>query len=265
MSYNNHLMDKIRQVNESGRIALCGYFLTGYKTPEYFYSMVRAAEKLDIIEFGIPSGNPVLDGHIISDAHDIVTNLRGIAAETALALIGGLRYIPQPRFVMTYTKDGRSLEGFLRKCVENDLHGIFAPDIEFKESRFVAGIAKTLNLAYISFIQCDSSEEEIKKRVEISDIIYIKISKGATGHIADIDGINSNLFNCISVIKKYKPDIIISAGIGIQKPDQIKLLAQLDINMAIVGTKIIERLESGREHMVNYISSLHKATFRPNR
>ena len=61
-------------------------------------------------------------------------------------------------------------------------------------------------------------------------------------------------------VREYKPDIIISAGIGIQKPERIRLLSGLSVNMAIVGTKILERLNTGQENMVEYINQLHEAT-----
>ena len=71
--------------------------------------MPCAARGLDVIEFGIPSVNPAMDGPVIASAHEVVTQQHGIGAETAMALIGGLRHIPQPRFVMTYTEVGRAL------------------------------------------------------------------------------------------------------------------------------------------------------------
>src|SRR5687768_3614889 len=50
----NPLLPTLRQVRASGRMALCGYFLAGYPTPDDFYRMARAARGLDVIEFGIP-------------------------------------------------------------------------------------------------------------------------------------------------------------------------------------------------------------------
>ena len=101
MPGDNSLLTTLREIRASGRMALCGYFLAGYPTPEGFFRMVRAARDLDVIEFGIPAEHPVMDGPVIASAHEVVTGQRGLGAETALALIGGLRAIRQPRFVMT--------------------------------------------------------------------------------------------------------------------------------------------------------------------
>ena len=58
-------------------------------------------------------------------------------AERALALIGGLRDVRQPRFVMTYSRVGRELDGFLRLCLLNGLHGMLAPDMDEDEIRLL--------------------------------------------------------------------------------------------------------------------------------
>lgn len=263
MTTTNRLLTTLQQIKASGRLALCGYFLAGYPSPKVFYEMVRASEKLDVIEFGIPTGHPDLDGPIISGAHKVVIDSRGMDAETALALIGGLRDIPQPGFVMTYTQEGRKLDGFLRKCVEDGIYGIFAPDIAFAEGRYVASIANALHLAYVSFLDCSMPEAEIAQTVAISDIVYIKASKGVTGQIAELDQRESDeLFTTISFIRRCKPKVVIAIGVGIQKPEQIQQLAPLDIDMVIVGSKLMEYLTSGTNALTEYIQSLYLAAFR---
>lgn len=129
MTSINPLIRGIQQINQEGRMALCGYFLTGYSTPKNFYHCIRALHNIDVFEFGIPSENPYMDGPIISSAHRHVTENLGVDAEVALSLLGGLKSLAQPRFVMTYTQDGRKLDGFLRLCLLNGIHGVVAPDV----------------------------------------------------------------------------------------------------------------------------------------
>ena len=78
MTEKNTLLSTIRNINISGRVALCGYFLSGYESPEDFLNKVRTAINLDIIEFGIPSIDPFLDGIVISNAHKKVIDYLGI-------------------------------------------------------------------------------------------------------------------------------------------------------------------------------------------
>ena len=41
MANENPLLRTIREIRASGRIALCGYFLAGYPTPDEFFRAVR--------------------------------------------------------------------------------------------------------------------------------------------------------------------------------------------------------------------------------
>ncbi|MFO7321680.1 MAG: tryptophan synthase subunit alpha [Chloroflexota bacterium] len=261
---SNPLLATLRCVRQSGRMALCGYFLAGFPTPDDFYRMVRAAVGLDVIEFGVPADDPALDGEVIAKAHRVVTAQRGIHAEPALALIGGLRDLPQPRFVMTYAAVGRSLDGFLRLCVENGVHGVLAPDIDPEEGAFVASRARALGLATITLLDARADDETLRTCVELGDLIYLKAALGPTGEKADIEGeLGRMIAEMLRRIRDIKPDMPVGVGIGLQRPEQIAALAVLGVDMAIVGTKIVEHLQTGKDALVAYIESLRAATVFP--
>jgi tryptophan synthase alpha chain len=257
----NPLIAALQQTRAAGRMALCGYFLAGYPTPDDFFRMVRAAGDLDVIEFGIPADEPRLDGPIIASAHQVVTAQRGIHAETALALIGGLRNLPQPRFVMTYADVGRELDGFLSLCVDNDIHGMLAPDIDPIEGAMVAHKARSLGLASITLLDARATEGAVYWSVEHGDLVYIKAAAGQTGQAADLGGeLGATLAEIIHRVRAVIATIPVCVGIGLQRPEQVADLAKLGVDMAIVGTKIVEHLEAGEASLVKYIQALRQAT-----
>jgi tryptophan synthase alpha chain len=261
----NHLIRTLRNIRATGRMALCGYFLVGYPTPDDFYRAVRAASGLDVIEFGIPSVKPIMDGPVIARAHEVVTQQRGIGAEAAMALIGGLRHIAPPRFVMTYTEVGRALTGFLRLCVENNIHGMIAPDIEPEEGRYVKTIAGALNLAVLTLIDARADDITLRQRIELGDIVYLKAGAGRTGQSADMaSDLSQVLAEAVFRIRAIDPVIPVAVGIGLQKPEQVAALARLGVDMAIVGTKVVEHLQAGEQELVEYIQALREATYYRN-
>ena len=263
MRLPNPLLKRIADINTSGRIALCGYFLTGYTSPKTFYPLIRSLEGIDIFEFGIPSEDPFLDGPDISRAHDHITGNIGLNAETALPLLGGLQDISQPRFVMTYSRDGRELDGFLRNCLLNGIHGILAPDIPAVEAQSVSRIASSLNLTYVGFIHDGLTTGEMENIIGLCDMIYLKVSCGRTGQKGDL---SEDCINRISLrigeIRSRKPELLIAAGIGIQTPEQVRKLAMLDINMVVVGTSILNTIPAGVPAMQEYVRELRNATVR---
>ncbi len=259
----NALLATLREIRASGRMALCGYFLAGYPTPEAFYRYVRAARMLDVIEYGIPADNPTMDGTVIATAHEIVTDQRGIGAETALALIGGLRDVRPPRFVMTYSRVGRELDGFLRLCTINGLQGMLAPDMDEDELRFLATIMRALDLAVVTLVDARADAATLERQVRLGDIIYLKAAPGRTGTPADIEGeLQELIASSVARIRALRAELPIAVGIGIQRPDQVAALARLDIDMAVIGTSLVARLSEGEGAMVDYLRAMRAATER---
>lgn len=264
MPTTNLLLTTLAEIKAAGRMALCGYFLVGYPTPEDFFRMTRAARELDVIEFGIPAHEPSLDGPVIASAHDVVTEMRGLGAETALALIGGLRDLRQPRFVMTYADVGRELDGFLRLCVANDVHGMLAPDLAPFEIDDVIRVARALNLAVFTLCDAREDDETLRLAVERGDIIYLKAAAGRTGQHADLSGkLRIVLQQAMARIRALKPHIPIAVGIGVQRAEDVATLAALGADMVVVGTKIVEHLTTGEAALVDYIHTLKAATVYP--
>ena len=71
------------------------------------------------------------------------------------------------------------------------------------------------------------------------------------------------LADAIRRIRALDPKKPIAVGIGLQRPEQVAALARLDVEMAIVGTKIIECLKSGEQALVAYTQALREATVYP--
>lgn len=263
MPGKNHLLATLQDTRAAGRIALCGYFLAGYPTPEAFYRVVRAAQALDVIEYGIPADNPTMDGPIISEAHGVVTDQRGIGAETALALVGGLRDLRVPRFVMTYSRVGRELDGFLRLCLMNGLHGMLAPDMDEEELRFLATIMRALDLAVVTLVDARADDAVLERQVRLGDVVYLKAAPGRTGTAAEIDGaLHVVIESVIRRIRALRPDMPIAVGIGIQRPDQVAALAQLGVDMAVIGTKLVEHAAEGERAVAEYVTTMREAGVR---
>lgn len=259
----NYLLQRLHEIRSEGRIALCGYFLAGYPTPDAFYSLVRAARELDVIEFGIPADVPMLDGPVIASAHEIVTRERGIHAEPALALISGLAELPQPRFVMTYTSEGRALEGFLRLCVKSGVHGVLVPDVDPDEGAMVATQARNLGLASITLLDIRADEQRVKWSAEYGDVVYLKAAAGQTGNKLSFDEpLQQQLQATIEGLKTHQPEIITAVGIGLQTPEQLQQLTEFNVDMAVFGTRLVENLAQGEDALARYIQSLKQATRR---
>jgi tryptophan synthase alpha chain len=255
------LLSRIREVNAQGRAALCGYFLAGYPNPDTFYRAVRAADALDVIEYGVPADDPTIDGATIAGAHRVVTRQRGIHVEPALALIGGVD-APQSSFVMTYTRVGRELQGFLRLCAQNDLSGVLVPDIDLEEGRFVAAGARALGLAVVSLADARAPQGELEQAALGSDVVYLKVAAGVTGGVLDLTSQRREIEAALGQLRAARADTLIAAGIGVQTPEHVAALAGLGVDMIVVGTKVVEHMTLSSDRLSHYLTTLREATWR---
>jgi tryptophan synthase alpha subunit len=125
----------------------------------------------------------------------------------------------------------------------------------------VATLARALNLAVFTLLDARADEEAIRRCATLGDIVYVKASTGQTGQSAQIDGeLRDALAQIVHRLREHRPAIPIAVGIGLQKPEQIAALAELDVDMAVVGTKIVEHLQTGEQSLVAYIHELRAAT-----
>jgi tryptophan synthase alpha chain len=260
---DNRLTSTVRRIRATGRVALCGYFLAGYRTPERFYSAVRAAEALDLLEFGIPSSNPYLDGDLIRGAHRVVVDELGVGTETSLALVGGLKGVVQPRFVMTYAEEGRSMRGFLRLCVEHQIQGVLAPDLSVTEAAEVARHAALLDIAFVGFVHSEMADAEILMRAAHADLVYLKMAEGRTGSPLRLGDRCQRLRDVVALLRATTPHVLIAAGIGIQASSDVMACSDLGVDIVIVGTALMERMNRSMDELAELVGSFRGATLPP--
>ena len=261
MGRTNALVAQVQEIRRRGRMALCGYFLAGYPTPEEFYRAVRAAGRLDVIEFGLPSVEPRLDGPVISGAHQVVVGERGLYTETALALLGGLRDLPQPRIVMTYAHEGRELDGFLSLCQQHDVCAILAPDLEVDEAAYVSERARWLGLAFVGFGSNTMPRARVAEMACMSDMMYLQLAKGPTGSALTLGPEQlGELRDLAAFVRASNGHVLVAGGIGIQSGEQISRLAEADLDMVVVGTKLVHCLQEDQPELERCLEELSSAT-----
>jgi tryptophan synthase alpha subunit len=109
-----------------------------------------------------------------------------------------------------------------------------------------------------------ADDATVARCVPLADVIYLKAAPGRTGQPADLDGeLGEVLAGAMARIRALDPAMPVAVGIGIQRPEQVAALARLDVDMAIVGTKIVEHVNRGEAALVDYVASLRAATRYP--
>jgi tryptophan synthase alpha chain len=220
-------------------------------------------EKVSLIELGIPFSDPLADGPIIQNA-SFKALANGINIDKVFELVAKARsevgsvnsdhYGLNNIIFFTYYNPVYvyGIEKLAQKCSEYGIKGLLIPDLPVEEAETVSKVLKSYGLTLTLLVAITSSEQRIKKIVEVSEpFIYLVSRIGITGSDSDISkwqGTNTILKQKIAEIRKYAPNKPIGLGFGIDDAAKVHDTLDLGVEIAIIGTKAIRVLEEDQSH-----------------
>jgi tryptophan synthase alpha chain len=227
-------------------------------------------EKVSLIELGIPFSDPLADGPVIQNASFKALE-NGINIDKVFELVAKARSSDHLENIQPAQLDSSNyglnniifftyynpvyvygIEKLAQKCSEYGIKGLLIPDLPVEEAETVSKVLKNYGLTLTLLVAITSSEQRIKKIVELSEpFIYLVSRIGITGSDNDISkwqGTNTILKQKIAEIRKYAPDKPIGLGFGIDDAAKVKDALNLGVEIAIIGTKAIRVLEEDQSH-----------------
>ena len=270
---NNRIEKKFCELKLKKQKGLICYVMGGYpdlKTNEKIISSIIDGGA-DILEIGIPFSDPIADGPIIQEASFRALQ-NGINPDICLNLIRKTRdsYPDIPILIMTYSNilQKKGFKKFMETAKDAGTDGFILPDMTIEESKEYLEYSKKLELASVFLIAPNTSNYRIKKTLDVSTgFVYVVSVYGTTGMR---NSINKYTLNAIKNIKKLSSNRNnISVGFGISTPDHIKLMSNFGADAVIVGSAIIQIINSNKDNNIhqlqnrlkNYITTLKDACY----
>ncbi|SJN11408.1 Tryptophan synthase alpha chain [Leucobacter sp. 7(1)] len=241
----SRVAETIRAANAERRGALIGYLPVGFPdldtSVEAAIAMVHAG--VDVLEFGVPYSDPVMDGAIIQEA-------------TQTALAGGFRLahvfdavrrvrdaVDVPVLIMTYWNPVMQygVDRFAADLAAAGGAGLITPDITPEAAADWIETSDRHGLDRV-FLAAPSSSDERLALVAASTtgFVYTVSTMGITGERAELDAAARGL----TARLRAQGAELACVGIGISTAEQVA--AALDYaDGAIVGTAFVRALRDG--------------------
>lgn len=235
----------IRTRRDEANGALIGYLPVGF--PDVATS-IDAAEALvqggvDIIEFGLPYSDPVMDGPVIQAATSeaLKNGFRVSDAFTAIAEL--TKRVDAPVLVMTYWNlvMQYGVERFAEDFQKAGGAGLVTPDLIPDEASEWLAASDTYGLDRVFLAAPTSTEARLERATELSrGFVYTVSTMGVTGTREDVDQAAKELVQRLRDVGCTESCV----GLGISTGDQVReVLSYAD--GAIVGSVFVRTLAAG--------------------
>ncbi len=219
------------------------YFTAGIPQLEDTADIIKTIQDsgADMIEIGMPYSDPVADGPVISQAHELALK-NGMNIEKLFSQLKSIKdEIKIPVILMGYINPVLSFgfEKFCRKCAESGVSGLIIPDlppIEFEKN--YQEILEKYHLNFTFLVTPETSDERILYLDSLSSgFLYAVSSSSTTGNENTVLK-NEEYLTRLAVLSLKNPVLI---GFGIKSKEDFESVTE-KADGGIIGTAFVKIL-----------------------
>jgi tryptophan synthase alpha chain len=255
--YNQRNRQTWEYIKKHQEALLIGYLIAGDTTPEKSLKLIENAvlAGLDILELGIPSKNPYLDGPIIQAGHARVNqNLD----HWLLPFWKEVRQrIQIPIWAMSYQADLFQSDIYEQLVTNRLIDALLVPDCSPEEREQLAIEIKDYGVDVVQFVQPNMSDQEINNISRHAPILYAQTHTGATGTSS------STLNNLPAFYERIKgqTSALTVAGFGIKTPENVRTVIESHFDGVVVGSALVECcIEDRQDKLYERIAEMKSQT-----
>lgn len=230
------LETKLNALRASGRKILAPYLVWGYKTDPIETAKRFREAGADVVEFGAPYSDPVMDGHVIASAS--AEALRGGAS-----LSSTVRNVDEGSVVMTYTNPilAYGIEKFAQDASSVGYQGVIVADLPAVEANPLSEIFARHGLACILLAAPTTTAQHLSSIAALgSGFVYCVSLLGVTGERKEFSSVAKRV---VSNVREHtdRPALV---GVGISTPAQAAQACEF-ADGVVVGTALVRALGEG--------------------
>ena len=224
------------------------YFTAGIPTLEDTTEIMKTIQNsgADMMEIGMPYSDPVADGPVIQEAHELALKNGMTIAKLFSQLKSVKDEIKIPVILMGYINPVLSFgfEKFCEECANSGVSGLIIPDlppIEFE--RNYQPILEKYGLNFTFLVTPETSEERIKYLDSLSSGFLYAVSSSSTTGNENKEVKNDEYLNKLASINLKNPVMI---GFGIKNKTDFEQVTE-KAQGGIIGTAFVKILLENKD------------------
>lgn len=253
----------ILAAKEQRKGALIGYLPVAFPglDTSVAAAIAMAESGVDVIEFGVPYSDPVMDGLVIQEATQTALKAGFKLPQLFEAISRVTAAVDAPVLVMTYWNPvvQYGVERFARDLAAAGGAGLITPDITPDAAAEWIEVSKRTGLDRVFLAAPTSSDERLRMISENSTgFVYTVSTMGITGERAELDAAARVLTGRL----REAGEQLACVGIGISNAEQVASTLEY-ADGAIVGTVFVRALrEGGVERLAQVVREIASGTSR---
>lgn len=234
---------------------LAGYFPAGDPLVPVEMLDVFASSGVDIVEIGIRSDDPYLDGDIIRQSMRR-SNGKGVLCD-AWAAVARLEsfHARMAGLVFAYASDA-----FLASAVDGDWYGIdalmCAPEPQSPNKIHIERAARNAGVSITEFVPYACNETDLQRAVHATGYVMLQCVNGKTGLY---DGFDRSAATRVAKLRAAGVSKPILLGIGIGTADQCRQAIDSGADGVVIGSKVVATSLQSVSRLEAYLASIRRA------
>ena len=255
--------EAILTANRERRGALVGYLPVGFpdldSSVEAAIAMARSGA--DVLEFGVPYSDPVMDGAVIQEATQTALEAGFRLADVFEAVRRVRDAVDVPVLVMTYWNPVMQygVDAFARDLKAAGGAGLITPDItpDAADEWIAASNAHGLDRVFLAAPSSTDERLALVSRAS-TGFVYTVSTMGITGERAELDAAARGL---TARLREQGAELA-CVGIGISTAEQVAAALEY-ADGAIVGTAFVRALrDGGVQRLAETVANIARGTAR---
>jgi tryptophan synthase alpha chain len=239
-------MSKTNDVLSTTGDKLIGYFPAGFPTlQESVEAAVAMCEAgIDVLEFGVPYSDPVMDGLVIQKATELALENGFKLRQLFDAVRQITERVETPVLVMTYWNPviQFGVERFATELKASGAAGLITPDLIPDEAADWLKVSDELELDRVFLVAPTSTQERAAVAANLSrGFVYAVSTMGITGAREDLDSLARGV---VAKVREAAPEQNVAVGIGISTAEQAGEVNGY-ADGAIVGSVFVRAYQDG--------------------
>ncbi|UFJ39792.1 tryptophan synthase subunit alpha [Brevibacillus humidisoli] len=263
--HSNRMMNTYEMARNRNEAMIVGYFIAA--DPDLPQAINIAAEAVaagvDVLEIGVPSPNPFLEGNIIRRGHQRVQQLSPDTRDLTIRYCTQLRErVDVPMWLMGYSQDIVD-SGLYRELADKQvIDGLVLPDAPRNVLTEVEREVGSQGVDVVRLVHSQMDQDELRETVSGATVLYAQLYTGTTGDFLS----QSNDLNQLYTRVRSLSEAMVVAGFGIRSAERVREVTSGGYDGAVVGSAYVAKVERGEmDSLYQLIADMKIAARRPGK